>query len=62
MLPVYRPSAAERADAALYAGNVRRLMAERLRVPLVDQGLPELAALLRAGVRVGLDGRPVREQ
>lgn len=59
VLPPYHPSAAERADPALYAANVRRLFADTLGVPVVDQGYEEFAALLRAGVRVGADGASI---
>ena len=52
ILPPYRPSAAEIADPSLYAANVRRLVADALSLPVVDQGYEEFAALLRAGVRV----------
>jgi len=31
-LPVYRPNAAERADAHLFAANVRQVMADHLKV------------------------------
>jgi lysophosphatidylcholine acyltransferase/lyso-PAF acetyltransferase len=55
VLPPYRPSPAERADPSLYAANVRRLFADELGVPVVDQGYEEFAALLRAGVGVGAD-------
>ncbi len=37
ILPVYVPSDTEQADPALYAANVRRMCAEMLRLPLVDQ-------------------------
>ncbi|CAH8578742.1 unnamed protein product [Schistosoma turkestanicum] len=35
-LPVYQPNEDEQLDAELYANNVRRIMAERLNVPLCD--------------------------
>lgn len=38
---LYLPSAAERADAQLYADNVGRLIAEKMDVPYIDVGLPE---------------------
>jgi hypothetical protein len=41
VLPVYRPSEEEKQSPRLYADNVRRLMAERLGVPLSPQGLPQ---------------------
>lgn len=37
LLPPYVPSDAERRDARLFAGNVRRLFADTLKLPLVDQ-------------------------
>lgn len=40
-LPLYRPSAAEKADPRLFAENVRRLMARQLRVPLVPFSLAD---------------------
>ena len=60
VLPPYLPSDEEKRDAALFAGNVRRLCAEALGVPTRDdQGYEEFAALLRAGVSVSADGRRV---
>ena len=59
ILPPYRPSAAEIADPSLYAANVRRLVADALSLPVVDQGYEEFAALLRAGVRVDAAGARV---
>ncbi|XP_033223381.1 lysophosphatidylcholine acyltransferase isoform X2 [Belonocnema kinseyi] len=35
-LPVYKPSEAEKTDPKLYANNVRRLMAEALKIPVSD--------------------------
>ncbi|XP_015609932.1 lysophosphatidylcholine acyltransferase isoform X1 [Cephus cinctus] len=35
-LPVYKPSEAEKIDPKLYANNVRRLMAEALKIPVSD--------------------------
>ncbi|XP_011869237.1 PREDICTED: 1-acylglycerophosphocholine O-acyltransferase 1 isoform X1 [Vollenhovia emeryi] len=35
-LPVYNPSEAEKLDPKLYANNVRRLMAEALKIPVSD--------------------------
>lgn len=60
VLPPYFPSDEEKRDAALFAGNVRRICAEALGVPLRDdQGYEEFAALLKAGVSVSADGRRV---
>ena len=41
-LPVYHPSAAEIKDAKLFANNVRRLMAEALKVPTSDMTFEEV--------------------
>ncbi|XP_015186885.1 PREDICTED: 1-acylglycerophosphocholine O-acyltransferase 1 isoform X2 [Polistes dominula] len=35
-LPVYKPSEAEKTDPKLYANNVRRIMAEALKIPVSD--------------------------
>ncbi|XP_066591509.1 lysophosphatidylcholine acyltransferase isoform X2 [Prorops nasuta] len=35
-LPVYKPNEAEKTDPKLYANNVRRLMAEALKIPVSD--------------------------
>ena len=60
VLPPYFPNEEEKRDAALFAGNVRRLCAEALGVPMRDdQGYEEFAALLRARVSVSADGRRV---
>ncbi len=57
ILPPYRPSAAERADARLYADNVRAAMAAALGAPLSAQGIAQQQALKRAGVTVDWTGR-----
>ena len=44
LLPLYEPSAAEKADAALMADNVRVRMAEALNVPVSPYGAKELRA------------------
>lgn len=59
VLPPYVPSAAEKADPALYAAAVRALYGRELGLPLVDQGYEEFAALTRLGVHVSWDGRRV---
>ena len=60
VLPPYRPSEAEKRDAALFAANVRKACAEALGLPMRDdQGYEEFAALLKAGVSVSADGRRV---
>eukprot|EP00240_Pyramimonas_obovata_P004090 CAMPEP_0118937438 /NCGR_PEP_ID=MMETSP1169-20130426/22749_1 /TAXON_ID=36882 /ORGANISM="Pyramimonas obovata, Strain CCMP722" /LENGTH=363 /DNA_ID=CAMNT_0006881065 /DNA_START=80 /DNA_END=1167 /DNA_ORIENTATION=+ len=59
-LPVHVPDKAEAADPAEFAENVRRRMAEHMRVPLVDQGLEEFAVLLKNRVHVAWDGRTVK--
>ena len=57
ILPPYMPSAAERADARLYARNVRALMGAALGAPLIEQGIAQQQALKRAGVQVDWSGR-----
>jgi hypothetical protein len=57
ILPPYRPSEAERADARLYAANVRAAMAAALGAPLSAQGIAQQQALKRAGVTVDWTGR-----
>lgn len=56
-LPVYYPSEAEKRDPALYAENVKTLMAEALGVPQSDKGISHVYALTKAGVYVQRDGR-----
>ena len=56
-LPVYFPSAEERATPALFAANVRKLMGERLGAKLVDQGIGHNVALRKAGVGVDFTGK-----
>jgi len=48
-LPVYHPSAEEAADAALYAANVCRVMAEAAGVQLSSYGARELRAEMKSG-------------
>ncbi|KAJ4458241.1 hypothetical protein PAPYR_6060 [Paratrimastix pyriformis] len=45
--PLYHPSPEEQADPQLYADNVGHLMAEKLHVPYVEQGLSEKLVLHR---------------
>ena len=60
VLPPYYPSEAEKKDASLFAGNVRKVCGEALGVPLRDdQGYEEFASLLKARVSVSADGRRV---
>jgi lysophosphatidylcholine acyltransferase/lyso-PAF acetyltransferase len=59
IMPVYNPSPAELNDPQLYTGNVRALMAETLGVPMVNQSRSDYVALVKAGVRVCMDGRTV---
>ena len=47
-LPVYKPSAAEQADARLFADNVRDVIANHLNVPAVDLGREDGFSLLKA--------------
>ena len=49
VLPPYTPSAAERADASLYAANVRDLYAAQTGWPLVEQSQREFTALCKVG-------------
>ena len=56
VLPPYAPSAAERADASLYAANVRQLYAAQTGWPLVEQSQREFTALCR--VRHCADSAP----
>ncbi len=53
-LPVYEPSAEERADAILYANNVRRAMAEALGVRTTEHGFEDV--LMQCEVRGVLSG------
>lgn len=46
ILPPYIPSEAERQDASLYAANIRKLYADRLQVPLVDEVMHTLHHVL----------------
>jgi lysophosphatidylcholine acyltransferase/lyso-PAF acetyltransferase len=59
VLPLYEPSAAERADPAVYAENVRHHMAAALGVPPVSAGIEEWAALKAAGICTDALGRRV---
>lgn len=47
VLPPYSPSAAERADASLYAANVRALYAAQTGWPLVEQSQREFTTLCK---------------
>ena len=58
ILPVCVPTDAETSSPERYAENVRRLMAERLEVALVDQSQGDLA-LVRSGIHVSFDGNKV---
>ena len=59
VLPVYRPSPEERADPALFAANVRQVMARRLGVPMVERGIGEEHELLARGIRPNIWGSKV---
>ncbi|XP_036081720.1 lysophosphatidylcholine acyltransferase 1 isoform X2 [Rousettus aegyptiacus] len=48
-LPVYRPSEEEKEDPALYANNVRRVMAEALGVPVTDYTFEDCQLALAGG-------------
>lgn len=54
-LPLYRPSAAEKADPRLFAENVRRLMARQLRVPLVPFSLADRRRRQMSSERANFD-------
>jgi len=58
-LPLYYPSEEEKADPALFAENVRQLMAEDLGVQFRDEGLVEVYSLMRAGVHLDIHGKEV---
>lgn len=59
ILPPYIPSPEEVADPALYASNVRTLMAKALDVPLVEQDQSDFLNLVKRGVYVAWDGKTV---
>ena len=42
ILPPYVPSQQEQADPRLYASNVRRLFADTLQVPMIEQVSPKI--------------------
>lgn len=50
VLPPYMPSAAEKADALLYASNVRALYASETGWPLVEQSQREFIALCKVRI------------
>jgi lysophosphatidylcholine acyltransferase/lyso-PAF acetyltransferase len=56
ILPPYIGSAQEVADPALYAANVRALMAGALGVPCIDQDQSDYLELVKRGVYVAWDG------
>mmetsp|Transcript_80 Transcript_80/g.283 ORF Transcript_80/g.283 Transcript_80/m.283 type:complete len:453 (-) Transcript_80:706-2064(-) len=56
ILPVYKPSEAEKADPRLYADNVRALMSRELKAPMVNVGTREEFVLKRSGVVVDNSG------
>lgn len=47
-LPVYKPSEAEKTDPKLYANNVRRLMAEALKIPVSDYTYDDCRIITKA--------------
>eukprot|EP00878_Enallax_costatus_P021022 GHUV01022239.1.p1 GENE.GHUV01022239.1~~GHUV01022239.1.p1 ORF type:complete len:120 (+),score=27.24 GHUV01022239.1:1167-1526(+) len=59
VLPPYVPSQEEKDNPALYAANIRKLIAEALNVPMVDQDRSHFLALCNAKVSVSWDGRRV---
>ena len=56
---MYHPSPLEVADPALYAANVRSLMAKGLGARLVDQSMEHNIMLKKAGVRVNFLGTAI---
>eukprot|EP00775_Hariotina_reticulata_P010920 gene10919-11075_t len=59
VLPPYIPSQEEKENPALYAANIRKLIADALGVPMVDQDRSHFLGLVNAGVGVSWDGRNV---
>ena len=57
MHQVYHPSAEEKADARLYAENVRQLMSQHLNCPCVDYGTSDEFLLKTGGVYMDKGGR-----
>ena len=47
-LPVYHPSAAEKADSRLYANNVRALMADKLNIACTEHSYEDCQLMLKA--------------
>lgn len=45
MLPVYYPTKEEKADARLYAENIRKKMADTLGCPIIEQGVADCTYL-----------------
>lgn len=56
VLPPIHPTPQESRDPMLFADNVRRVMGERLGVPLVDQGVAHERELLNRGVMLNWRG------
>eukprot|EP00803_Ostreobium_quekettii_P008157 evm.model.scf_3012.1 EVM.evm.TU.scf_3012.1 scf_3012:3275-11455(+) len=56
ILPPYMPSEAEKKDPMLYANNVRKLMADTLKAPMVEHMYNHFYALTKLGVGVSRDG------
>ncbi|CAD7699234.1 unnamed protein product [Ostreobium quekettii] len=56
ILPPYMPSEAEKKDPALYASNVRTLMASHLDVPMVEHMYNHYYALCKLDINVATDG------
>lgn len=53
-LPVYHPSAEEKADAKLYARNVQKVIARKLDIPVTEHSYDDVQLQLRAQ-RIGRD-------
>jgi len=56
LLPVYHPSDAEAANPAMYAANVRQLMARELGAELSEHSLDYNVALKKHRVHVNVTG------
>lgn len=59
ILPPYHPSEEEERDPVLYAENVRRLMASKLGIPMVDKDLKEELLFKKYCIQTDLWGRKV---
>eukprot|EP00210_Caulerpa_lentillifera_P003281 g3132.t1 len=60
-LEPYYPSDEEKSNAVLYAENVRKLMATKLDVPMVNESYNHMYALGKLGLRVSWDGKTIHD-